>query len=212
MNETEALARRAAQGAGRSWGVAEDAAMATRWLCAANLPGLELLAGLLEKSDQVTEADFSPVSTTGAWRGGGGMLCPVLAGAAFSDSATTRSVRAAVVMNHVLYPAFVMPFVGRTASRLECWPTVEWNTIEVSTNGGVIIIDGNRDDLNAASAARLCCVANDDLISMDASSKRQRVDPECWATLSHYAHRMYAPATEQSRLYGAGSTQTHEQC
>ncbi len=47
LNEIEGLARKAARGSGLSWGLAEEAGKATRWLCAAGLPGADALAGLL---------------------------------------------------------------------------------------------------------------------------------------------------------------------
>ncbi|NND22495.1 MAG: DUF3726 domain-containing protein, partial [Silicimonas sp.] len=34
LNEVEATAKKAARGAGYPWGLAEEAAKATRWLCA----------------------------------------------------------------------------------------------------------------------------------------------------------------------------------
>ncbi|MEL7259121.1 MAG: DUF3726 domain-containing protein, partial [Pseudomonadota bacterium] len=39
LNEVESLARKAARGAGYSWGLAEEAGKATRWTCAAGWPG-----------------------------------------------------------------------------------------------------------------------------------------------------------------------------
>ena len=34
---------------------------------------------------------------------------------------------------------------------------------------------------------------------------RATPDPVCWDTLNRFAHRTYAPATEESRLLGAGA-------
>ena len=48
LNEVEATAKRAARGAGYSWGLAEEASKATRWLCAKGIDGSAVLAGLLE--------------------------------------------------------------------------------------------------------------------------------------------------------------------
>ena len=44
LNEIETLSRKAARGAGLSWGLAEEAGKATRWLAAAGLPGPQVLA------------------------------------------------------------------------------------------------------------------------------------------------------------------------
>ena len=50
LNEIEALAKKAARGSGCSWGVAEDAGRAVRWLEARGLPGAEALGTLLRGS------------------------------------------------------------------------------------------------------------------------------------------------------------------
>ena len=47
LNEMEATAKRAARGAGYSWGLAEEASKATRWLCTQGLDGAAELAHVL---------------------------------------------------------------------------------------------------------------------------------------------------------------------
>ena len=47
LNEIESLALKAARGAGMSWGLAEEAAVAASWLAARSLPWAETLADLL---------------------------------------------------------------------------------------------------------------------------------------------------------------------
>jgi len=82
LNEIESLAKKATRGAGRSWGLAEEAGKATRWLCAAGLPGAEALAALLERTDGTAHADLSPALSGDRWQARGGTLCPLIAGAA----------------------------------------------------------------------------------------------------------------------------------
>ena len=55
LNEIESLAKNATRGAGRDWGLAEEAGKATRWLCAAGWPGADLLAELLILRGDVDE-------------------------------------------------------------------------------------------------------------------------------------------------------------
>ena len=47
-NEVDALAKKAAKGAGMPWGLAAEAGKATRWLADRGLPGPAVLADLLE--------------------------------------------------------------------------------------------------------------------------------------------------------------------
>ncbi len=51
LNEIEALARKAARGGGMSWGLAEEAGKAVRWLSDNGFPGPWLLSKLLLQND-----------------------------------------------------------------------------------------------------------------------------------------------------------------
>ncbi len=68
LNEIDAMARKAARGAGYAWGLAEEAGRAVRWLEARGLPGLAALLRHLERG--------APNETS-----------PLLAGATLSDRA-----------------------------------------------------------------------------------------------------------------------------
>jgi len=63
LGEIETLCRKAARGAGHSWGVAEEAGRAARWLCAHGFKGAELIHSCLAPGDEalgvgVKLADF----------------------------------------------------------------------------------------------------------------------------------------------------------
>ena len=49
LNEIDACTKKAARGAGMSWGLAEEAGKAVRWLARYNLPNIELIVPLLEQ-------------------------------------------------------------------------------------------------------------------------------------------------------------------
>ena len=73
LNEVEATAKKATRGAGYPWGLAEEAAKATRWLCAQGLDGVAILAGALT-------------------RDGERYVCPITEGARLSDQAAALSL------------------------------------------------------------------------------------------------------------------------
>jgi hypothetical protein len=60
LNEVEAMGKRAARGAGRDWGIAEEAGKAARWLTARGLPGPELLAELLTRNEGKSYEELAP--------------------------------------------------------------------------------------------------------------------------------------------------------
>ena len=82
LNEIEALSKKAARGAGLSWGMSEEAAKATRWLVSHGLPAARLLADLLNQTDRVDRGGLAPVSFDGVWQAKSGQLCPLASGAA----------------------------------------------------------------------------------------------------------------------------------
>ena len=81
--EIAALALKAARGGGLDWGLAEEAAQATDWLCGQGLDGTAALLAALEAGGA------APVPADGIWRAAGGaMLCPLRSGAACSAPPT----------------------------------------------------------------------------------------------------------------------------
>ena len=58
--EVEATAKKAARGAGHSWGMAEEAARAARWLCAHGIDGVAGLARALARVDGSDPRQHAP--------------------------------------------------------------------------------------------------------------------------------------------------------
>ena len=105
LNEIEATAKRAARGAGYSWGLAEEAAKATRWLCARGIDGTRALAELLPLGLAQTPSTHVPEQLQGTWAGSGA-LCPLATGALLSDLAN-QLTGDPVTMQDVATPRFV---------------------------------------------------------------------------------------------------------
>lgn len=110
LNELGALALRAARGAGRPWGLADDAGWAVRWLEARGLPGASLLAAWLDAAGDFDPASSAPAGAAGVWAAPGGRLCPLLAGAALADRAEPE-----VVLGPVACPLLLAPFAAVVA-------------------------------------------------------------------------------------------------
>ena len=92
LNEIEVMCKRAARGAGLPWGLAEEAAAASRFLTEVALPGADMLARLLERNDRRPVAMLAPMAAEGCWRAVSGRLCPVIAGSVLSDRAAARGM------------------------------------------------------------------------------------------------------------------------
>lgn len=142
--EVEALAKKAAKGAGYSWGEAEDAARAVRWLEARGLGGAAALAAHLS--------------------GSGKGACPIKVGIAVCDGMRQAED---VDLTTLDQPVLLLPFA-------------DW----------VGAADGVAKSLGVAPGPE---------------AVRSHASAEAMDVLAKFAHRTYAPETEESRSSGAGA-------
>ncbi|MBZ8118694.1 DUF3726 domain-containing protein [Roseovarius sp. LXJ103] len=194
LSEIESLSRKAARGAGMSWGMAEEAGKSATWLAAADLPGPEALADLLERLHDQDLAEFAPVICADAWRAPGGALCPIRAGAALSDLGCSGETR----IEGVIQPLLLLPFVVQAA---EAPLVIHWP--------GATFACG--DALRGAATA--LCGQADVLIEVATAPEQPMMEcalrysphAEAVAVLERFAQLTYAPETEASRVSGAGA-------
>ena len=117
LNEVEATTKRATRGLGHSWGMAEEAAKAVRWLCGRGLGGCEALASYLKDADGASLTKMTVQDSKAAWSAQSGRLCPLLAGATLSDYAHMLK-RETIQMDGVVSPIFLLAFAAGAAKTL----------------------------------------------------------------------------------------------
>ncbi|WP_068311173.1 DUF3726 domain-containing protein [Polycladidibacter hongkongensis] len=205
LNEIEAMCKRAARGAGLPWGLCEEAAKGTRWLASFGFSGPDLLVSLLELNDKLPAVDFSPVALEGIWRAAAGRLNPLIAGASMSDCAVKMELGNIITMLEVDFPLLVVPFASGAALRLGQPVAVEWQGARLVTNGKELCVQGEASALLAARAKRVECSAPAQMLSQTRPLHRAIVSDACWTRLAAFSQRTFAPATEASRLSGAGA-------
>jgi len=204
LNEIEATAKKAARGGGYGWGLAEEAGKAVRWLCAHGFDGCKALADLLETIDGADLTDKRPIINNGVWRSPSSELCPLTTGAALSDRAFSLTTEG-VIIHSILQPLLLLPFVQAAARQLQGSVTITWPNVSAVCNGAGI-------SWNAKSAAQLYCTADSVKVFFGGESGNvlpaaTRAEPNeaDLKRLIDFARRTYAPATEESRLLGAGA-------
>lgn len=205
MSEVSKLAKCAARGAGLSWGMADEAADATIWLAGYGLPGPKLLARLLQLNDNVATSDLSTKSLSGVWSAPSGRLCPLLAGAALNDSAQQLE-SGDIDMAGVTDPLLLVPFAASVALANKQGMGLEWQGVSIVTDGTALHISGNDADVATQCVTSVKCGPRPMPAGNATSETRVNVDTHCWTVLSTFAQRTYAPATETSRLLGAGAS------
>ncbi len=207
LNEIEAMGKRAARGAGLDWGIAEEAGKAARWLTAHGLPGPELLAELLTRNEGKSYAELAPVSVDGVWEAKSGQLCPLVAGAALSDRAAEVAAGREFEFGSIAFPLLLAPYAACGARSRGAAIELSWSGVmlTISPDDG-LAVEGDIAAVAARTADYVHCrPAGKDTVTPPAGEPGRAVDAETWSRLSAFAHRTLAPATEASRLAGAGA-------
>ncbi len=199
LNETEALCRKAARGAGYSWGLAEDAGRAVRWLEARSLPGAAGLAAWLGHRD-----GGAPRIAKGQWRGEGGRLCPLITGAALSDRAESLDLPLAIAP--LPHPLLLVPFAALAAAQTDSTLRLAWPGARIDLGAQGLAIQATPDAIAAAGPVTLQLHRVDTAPPPEPTpGRRAHLDAGTLGILEVLAQRTYAPATEASRKAGAGA-------
>ncbi len=203
LNEVEGLARKAARGAGMSWGMAEEAGRSARYLAGVGLPGADALADLLTMNDGVPHASLAPQDIDAPWCApGDGVLCPLITGALICDLAAPIGAGRKVVTGRLAHPLLMVPFVAAAAEMSGQCLRMEWQ-------GG----DFSFDHEARGALGQDCAITDRVSVSRGSPSDapllscrmRSMITPETAARLLDFAQRTFAPETPESRLSGAGA-------
>lgn len=210
LNEVESYARRAARGAGLSFGLAEEAGRAARWLCARAMPGVALMTHALRMVDGRPYAGMAPVANGQRWRAPGGALCPVCAGAALSDhAAVALSGAGGIELQELIAPLLLAPFVALASGTAGAVFELAWPGVRVWVAADALWVQqGDVARLYALQAERVRvqrCDAMPPVALSAAATGGVRVADADWQVLCRLAHRTYVPASEESRTRGAGA-------
>lgn len=206
LNELEAMSRKAARGSGLSWGLAEEAGRASRWLAAHGLPAPVLLAGLLTRNDGVAYADLVPDCDAEVWTARSGTLCPLITGVALSDRRNALAAGQEIRLDACGFPAVLLPFAAAAARDAGVSLVVAWEGVRIGLGPEGACLDGSPEALLRHEACPVTIRQG-----TAEGGKPFGFTPRCEmpagaaAVLERFAHRTYAPATEESRKAGAGA-------
>ncbi|MEM7236886.1 MAG: DUF3726 domain-containing protein [Pseudomonadota bacterium] len=146
LSEIDALGRKAMRGAGASWGLAEEAGKAVRWLVARSHPGADALARLLENWPG---QEVAGSSGTG-WSGPTGRLCPIRAGTVIQDHAGLVGDQP-VRLNRIIEPLLLQPFAVANGFSIET----------LDAMGNVVLV---RRNVQVPPASSMTCPISQDVL------------------------------------------------
>lgn len=204
LTEIETLSRKAARGAGLSWGLAEEAGKAARWLAAAGLPGPQVLADLLTRNDGAEYEALCPMEADeGQWVARGGTLCPLISGAVLCDNAQ-RLTTGDLTLGRTAAPMLLLPYLDAAARQCRTVLTVRWNGTAV-TLGQAAGATGTGLDAPMTDEVTISSAKTGATAPPLTQATRGDIPTEVAQRLTTFAERTYAPETEESRLSGAGA-------
>ena len=189
LGETAALALNAARGAGMSWGLAEETAASVVWLHGRGLPGMSALCRYLGSTD-IPRTE--------------GLACPINTGCALIDGTMEAPQRISDSCDLGLEqaPLLLLPFVMR----------LDPDTIWLHAPGlgrAADRTDGDSWQSHCLRCAASCRIEYRDRPQIDPARKQlTRLGDQfacCVDRPAIFTHRIYAPATGQSRMSGAGA-------
>ena len=199
LGELGALATKAARGNGMDWGLADEAGYAVKWLQRRQWPGVAALCRYLSWR-QAGEITIWPDDTARD-----GHYCPIATGAAYGDGMFGDDVQFARVRT----PLLLVPFIAlRATNSPVCLSmgkavfALTQDKFGLSKNDTVILMDASACQIYAASDDELPEIMT---IANDAFTRVPTTASACITVLNGFAKNTYAPATEASRLVGAGA-------
>jgi hypothetical protein len=178
-----------------SWGLADETGFAVSWMQARGMPGLAALCRYLRWRDSGNLTQW-PNSIFGD-----SCYCPISVGTAYLDGA----LPAAITIETIREPMLILPFIAKRSGTQPVQVRIGKLCLYVSTNG---VLSHYLDTTLLLSQARCTISATADPPSIPSPVQAHRVPSYfygCVKALQHFAKRTYAPATEESRLAGAGA-------
>jgi hypothetical protein len=185
LNEIDTAVKRAARGAGLSWGLAEDAGKAARLLAARGVCGLDLVLRALraEDSGRPEESPFR--------------IGPALCDGAFA-ARPDGSIHIGPVRDPVMLAGYAA-LLAISTGRALC---VSWPDCDVLLDAGATQVRGAGLGATVAPQVRVAPVPA--VVGRDRGA-RSETDEETWSALLALGERTFVPASAQSRATGAGA-------
>lgn len=185
LSEISALSARAARGAGRNWGEAEEAAEAACWLSRAGLDWAAALLDVLEPA--ADDAD-----------------CALRAGIVLADTAAL-SERIVAHQRKVTCPCFMLPFAARVADQTGQRIRLNWRDTQVILAPGAVPETVGQVRITGPATVTIAPVPQDTVACPDWPEPHRGAVPAAqYARLMQLMMAFTVPTSSSSRA-GAGA-------
>ena len=211
LNEVESLAAKVARGSGFSWGLAEEVGRSARQLAQGGFPWADALLALAGKAGELRAPSPSQASR---WRhrqpemDSTAPLCPIRTAALLIDDPAILGVGGPLHLANVGVPLWIAGML--TASSAAGGFDVAWPAASASASRLRVVPNAAGDAwLTPAADVRISPVAASP--TAPPPLRRALADAAVLAALGSFAERVYVPASESSRVKGAGGGSIDEE-
>lgn len=190
LSEATALCLKAARGSGMTWGYAQEAAYAAIWLEERGCAGIDALCTLLHTRGRHNSQSGALLADSG----------PIALGCKLTDLAPDLWFND--TYDGVIAPLLMLPYIHQYAALKSLCIHVQSTEWQAWSDGQDLHVTGTPPhQMQQLTLSRVAQPAP------KSPPLRTRVDltQQHLDDLNSYAHRTYAPATEASRLAGAGA-------
>ncbi len=201
LGEIETQCRKAARGVGLSWGLANEVGLVARHLMECNLPGPEAVLRSLKwidakGCDYKMEGVLSIEKINSPTNG-------LFLGLFFLDRVHDVIGKEICISQKIVGPLALVGFLLRLKKE-KYWFLVEWSDCMIKLEKDGLMLSGkNINPKFVQSVTIKICIGEVQPASL--SLPKTRLPVEHWDVLTEMANRTNVPATEKSRLLGAGA-------
>lgn len=224
LGEIDALARKATRGAAYSWGMAEEVGKAVRWLSAYGFLGVEMLAQHLQvtadQSQNFTPCLMNEKTDALLFHNAKNLdkqeskLCALSCGSLMNDLGYQIRDDKLLSFNNVFFPLLVLPAAGRIAEAYNITVSFKLedniDTIIYCDPDGISIKDTPPllGAFNVNDSCNILCKKEHSAVKNThfPYPNNREIKKEALEILEIFAHKTYAPDTEESRMRGAGES------
>lgn len=188
LGEIRALSVKAARGSGMDWGIAEEAGFVVQWLEEHGLNGVRALAQYLSRVRMDEKYNDEH--------------CPLILGCLVSDMNNWEILQG----KNCYEPMLLIPFLSNVVKDQSL--SLSWVDANALISGNGIKTDDIESLVSRPSDSKQRLHIELGETSHEVLSNKTRVsenEASYVAILNALAHKVYAPATEASRLSGAGA-------
>lgn len=195
LNQIEQTSRKAAKGAGLTWGVADDLGKAVRWLSALGLDGSGALLQMLQQC-RFNEARCSR-STQKVDSVGVGLAIADLSGSTTACNELPKQV---------CFPLIAAALAAMNLQLRQQPVALAWGKASIHVIADNVYVNGLDIDLMTKQTGDFNVLEAKPIgIAKLAVAGEQSVNTNVLRALESFAHRTYVEATDASRLAGAGA-------